>query len=84
MGKATGFLEYKRQLPGKRPVEERIKDYKEINTPFPESSLKEQGARCMNCGVPFSSTTPRARLCTMPWKKAAAALLPVWSSNPVS
>ncbi|MDP4090540.1 MAG: glutamate synthase subunit beta [Bacillota bacterium] len=53
MGKVTGFKEYKRMAPGKRPVEERVKDYKEITISLPGDMLKEQGARCMDCGTPF-------------------------------
>ena len=53
MGKVTGFKEFKRMAPGKRPVEERIKDYKEINLSLPGDKLREQGARCMDCGIPF-------------------------------
>ena len=52
MGKPTGFMEYDRQLPQRRPASERIKDFKEIYRPFPEASLREQAARCMDCGVP--------------------------------
>jgi len=52
MGKPTGFKEYDRELPGKRPVEERVKDFKEIYQSFPKAKLKKQAARCMDCGVP--------------------------------
>lgn len=52
MGKPTGFKEYQRELPGKRPVKERVKDFKEIYRSFPKQKLKEQAARCMDCGVP--------------------------------
>ena len=52
MGKPTGFKEYNRELPGKRPVEERIRDFKEIYHPFAREKLKKQAARCMDCGVP--------------------------------
>ena len=52
MGKPTGFKEYHRELPGKRPVVERLKDFKEIYQPFPKEKLKKQAARCMDCGVP--------------------------------
>ena len=52
MGKPTGFKEYNRELPGKRPVQERIKDFKEIYQSFPKEKLKAQAARCMDCGVP--------------------------------
>ena len=53
MGKATGFLEYERQTSERRPVEERIRDFFPIYLPFPEEKLQLQGARCMDCGVPF-------------------------------
>ena len=52
MGKPTGFKEYDRELPGRRPVAERIKDFKEIYQPFPTERLQQQAARCMDCGVP--------------------------------
>ncbi|HUJ73457.1 MAG TPA: glutamate synthase subunit beta, partial [bacterium] len=52
MGKITGFLEFGRSKPLRRPVEERLKDYKEFDLPWPEPLLTEQGARCMDCGVP--------------------------------
>lgn len=53
MGKPTGFIQFTRTLPGKRPVEQRVKDYKEYIEPYNEQQLNEQSARCMNCGVPF-------------------------------
>jgi len=56
MGKLTGFLEYEREAPGYRPVEERIRDYFEIDLGLPEERLRKQGARCMDCGVPFCHT----------------------------
>jgi len=56
MGKATGFLEYQREVPERRPVLERVNDYFEIYEEFPEAKLKTQGARCMDCGVPFCHT----------------------------
>ncbi len=52
MGKTTGFMEYKRELPVDSPVEERIKSYKEFHSHLPEEILRQQGARCMDCGVP--------------------------------
>jgi len=52
MGKPTGFMEHDRQLPDRRPATERIKDFREIYQPFPEKALREQAARCMDCGVP--------------------------------
>lgn len=53
MGKATGFLEYERINPKKRAPEERIKDWNELKLPQDPEVLKTQGARCMNCGIPF-------------------------------
>ncbi|MHB8061644.1 MAG: glutamate synthase subunit beta [Ruminiclostridium sp.] len=53
MGKATGFLEYERIDPKKRPSEERIKDWDAIRLPQDPEVLKIQAARCMNCGIPF-------------------------------
>jgi glutamate synthase (NADPH/NADH) small chain len=56
MGKTTGFLEYPRELPQRRPVVERINDWFEIYQDFPEPRIQQQGARCMDCGVPFCHT----------------------------
>jgi len=56
MGNITGFLEHDRELPNKRPVDERIGDYKELYLPFPEEKIKAQAGRCMDCGVPFCHT----------------------------
>jgi len=53
MGKATGFLEYERINPKKRSPEERINDWNELRLPQDPEAVKTQGARCMNCGVPF-------------------------------
>ncbi len=53
MGKPTGFMEYARELPVRRPVTERVNDWFEIYRPFPEDNIRQQGARCMDCGVPF-------------------------------
>ena len=53
MGKPTGFLEYKRELPSKRPVQERRKDYREFVNLYEPEQLNKQAARCMNCGIPF-------------------------------
>jgi glutamate synthase (NADPH/NADH) small chain len=56
MGKTTGFLEYTRETPQRRPVAERVNDYFEVYQPFPEEAVRTQGARCMDCGVPFCHT----------------------------
>ncbi|MFM1808445.1 MAG: hypothetical protein RLZZ242_1170 [Bacteroidota bacterium] len=53
MGKTTGFLEFERKTEGYLPVEERTTHYKEFTTPLEEKVLRDQGARCMNCGIPF-------------------------------
>ncbi len=53
MGRPTGFMEYKRELPGDRSPLERIKDWEEFHHHFDEEKLRTQGARCMDCGIPF-------------------------------
>jgi glutamate synthase (NADPH/NADH) small chain len=53
MGKPTGFMEYTREVAERRPAAERVKDWFEIYLPFPETNLRSQAARCMDCGVPF-------------------------------
>ncbi len=53
MGKPTGFLEITRETPQRRPVRERINDWFDVYQPFPEDKVRAQGARCMDCGVPF-------------------------------
>src|SRR3990172_2775253 len=53
MGKITGFLEIKRETPKRRPIGERIHDWREVYLPFEADKLKKQGARCMDCGIPF-------------------------------
>jgi glutamate synthase (NADPH) small chain len=56
MGKTTGFLEYERELPQRRAPAERINDWFEVYQDFDESKVRTQGARCMDCGVPFCHT----------------------------
>ena len=56
MGKTTGFLEYTRELPQRRPVVDRVNDWFEVYTEFSEEKVRTQGARCMDCGVPFCHT----------------------------
>ncbi|MEE2822154.1 MAG: glutamate synthase subunit beta [Acidobacteriota bacterium] len=53
MGKHTGFIEIEREPVPYRAPEERLKDYRDILSELPEPQLKSQGARCMDCGVPF-------------------------------
>ncbi len=56
MGKTTGFMEYSREVPADLSPAERVKHYREIRIPLPVTTLQEQGARCMDCGVPFCTT----------------------------
>ena len=53
MGKLTGFLEIQRKKQPTRPVQERIRDWQEVYLPYAVEDLRAQGARCMNCGIPF-------------------------------
>ncbi len=53
MGKPTGFIEIKRAKPKSRPIEVRVRDWKEVYLLDAEADLRQQGARCMDCGVPF-------------------------------
>ncbi len=53
MGKVTGFIEIKRKKHPTRPVEERIRDWQEVYLPYTNADLQQQGARCMDCGIPF-------------------------------
>jgi glutamate synthase (NADPH/NADH) small chain len=53
MGKPTGFLEFTRELPPKRKVQERVKDFNEFVERYSDDKLNQQSARCMNCGIPF-------------------------------
>ena len=56
MGKPTGFMEFDRQDEGKRSAESRIEDWNEFVVEHSEDKLRSQGARCMDCGVPFCHT----------------------------
>ena len=56
MGKVSGFLEYPRQTPERRPIAERVNDWFEVYQDFPLEKVQIQGARCMDCGVPFCHT----------------------------
>jgi glutamate synthase (NADPH) small chain len=53
MGKVTGFLEYPRQGPSYRPVPVRLRDWREVYAPQSDDEVSIQGARCMDCGIPF-------------------------------
>ena len=56
MGKPTGFIEYLRELPVDRAPLQRLGDWKEFHPHLEEKRLRQQGARCMDCGVPFCHT----------------------------
>ena len=56
MGKVTGFKEIEREVPQRRPIAERINDWFEVYQPFSDEKVEAQGARCMDCGVPFCHT----------------------------
>ncbi len=56
MAKPTGFMEYEREVPVDQHPQERILHWKEFHRPFPVEKLQSQGARCMDCGIPFCHT----------------------------
>lgn len=56
MGKTTGFMEFARALPPRRPVSQRVRDHLEVYEEWPREKVQEQAARCMDCGVPFCHT----------------------------
>ena len=56
MGKPTGFMEYTRTLPVVRSPAKRVADWKEFHLSSSDEALRDQGARCMDCGVPFCHT----------------------------
>jgi glutamate synthase (NADPH/NADH) small chain len=56
VGKVTGFLEFERLDPEKRAVEERVKDWREFELPVIQETIEKEGARCMDCGIPFCNT----------------------------
>jgi glutamate synthase (NADPH/NADH) small chain len=53
MGKVTGFIEFKRDKQPYRPVAKRVRDWHQVMLPWAEDALRKQGARCMDCGIPF-------------------------------
>ncbi len=56
MGETAGFMRYGRETPDRRPVPVRLRDWKEVYEDFPEDKVRTQGARCMDCGIPFCHT----------------------------
>ncbi|MFH1716423.1 MAG: glutamate synthase subunit beta [Planctomycetota bacterium] len=57
MGEVRGFLNYKRQEVGHRPIEERVRDFSELDLPLTPDQIYQQAARCMDCGIPFCHGT---------------------------
>jgi len=68
LGKLQGFREFKRETAKKRPVKDRLKDSKELFMKLPTEKLRQQGARCMECGVPFCN-----------WGCPIGNLIPDWN-----
>jgi glutamate synthase (NADPH) small chain len=56
MGETTGFMKYRRELPTRRSIPVRVLDWKEVYEDFPPEKVRTQGARCMDCGIPFCHT----------------------------
>ena len=56
MGETTGFMKYDRELPKRRPIPVRVLDWQEVYEDFPPDKVRTQGARCMDCGIPFCHT----------------------------
>ena len=59
MGKPTGFIEFTREMPAKRSVQERLNDYNEFIDKYAADKLNQQSARCMNCGFRFAIVVVR-------------------------
>ena len=53
MGDVRGFLKHDRQIPKRRSVPVRLRDWHEVYEPFRETDLRTQASRCMDCGIPF-------------------------------
>ena len=53
MGDSKAFITLQREMPRRRPVSERVRDWREYYLPFPEEKLRAQASRCMDCGIPF-------------------------------
>lgn len=79
MGKITGFLEYERQSNLDIPVRERVRNFKEFHRPLGEEERRKQGARCMNCGVPFCQSA--MRLAGMVTGCPLHNLIPEWNDQ---
>ncbi len=87
MGKPTGFMEYPRELPVHRSVPLRLGDWKEFHTEMPEPRLRQQAARCMDCGIPFCQSACPVHNIIPEWNDLVyrdqwkAALLRLWQTN---
>ena len=77
MGKATGFLEYERETGRGAAPKERIKNWNEFHTPLSEQEQRRQGARCMDCGVPFCQSG--MMICRMVSGCPVHNLVPEWN-----
>ena len=77
MGKPTGFMEYKREVSKAAGPKERIKDFNEFHEHLPEEKQRQQGARCMECGVPFCQSG--MNLCGMTSGCPLHNLIPEWN-----
>ena len=86
MGSVKGFMDHEREVPVSRSVDERLRDHLEVYNPLSEDKYKEQGARCMDCGVPFCQSDAGCPLGNMipdwndmvyqgKWEEALALLL---------
>ncbi|MYH76303.1 MAG: glutamate synthase, partial [Acidimicrobiaceae bacterium] len=56
MADPRGFLTHTRELPTRRPVPVRLRDWREVYEHFPEDRLRQQASRCMDCGIPFCNS----------------------------
>src|SRR5882724_2378835 len=56
MGETSGFMKHERELPKRRPIPVRVLDWQEVYEDFPPDKVRKQGARCMDCGIPFCHT----------------------------
>src|ERR1700752_2561592 len=77
MGKPTGFMNYERELPLDRSPLERTKDWNEFHEHFSVAKLQQQGARCMDCGIPFAHTG--TLIAGMAWGWPINNLIPEWN-----
>ena len=86
MGSVKGFMQHEREIPVSRPVDDRLQDHLEVYDPLSEEKYKQQGARCMDCGVPFCQSDKGCPLGNMipdwnhmvyqgRWEEALALLL---------